>query len=286
MRLQVSHLSFAYDNDTILKDIHMEIHSGEFIGILGANGSGKSTLLKNLYGILTPDSGKATLDGKNLLTMGKKEIASRVGVVSQENHIPFSFTVEEIVAMGRTPHKKLFQGDNKKDKEIIQNALRRFGLLDMAKRDYRQLSGGEKQRVLLARVVAQESDFLFLDEPTNHLDIGYQIQFFDLVKQLGITVLAAIHDLNMAALYCDRIYTLKEGTVHSSGTPQEILTSETIYQLFNVRSFVDYNDVMKCLSISFLPGNIYHERGGSSETKEYHHVKHYLNPPEPDIHIM
>jgi len=282
----VSHLSFAYDNDTILKDIHMEIHSGEFIGILGANGSGKSTLLKNLYGILTPDSGKATLDGKNLLTMGKKEIASRVGVVSQENHIPFSFTVEEIVAMGRTPHKKLFQGDNKKDKEIIQNALRRFGLLDMAKRDYRQLSGGEKQRVLLARVVAQESDFLFLDEPTNHLDIGYQIQFFDLVKQLGITVLAAIHDLNMAALYCDRIYTLKEGTVHSSGTPQEILTSETIYQLFNVRSFVDYNDVMKCLSISFLPGNIYHERGGSSETKEYHHVKHYLNPPEPDIHIM
>jgi len=282
----VSHLSFAYDNDTILKDIHMEIHSGEFIGILGANGSGKSTLLKNLYGILTPDSGKATLDGKNLLTMGKKEIASRVGVVSQENHIPFSFTVEEIVAMGRTPHKKLFQGDNKKDKEIIQNALRRFGLLDMAKRDYRQLSGGEKQRVLLARVVAQESDFLFLDEPTNHLDIGYQIQFFDLVKQLGITVLAAIHDLNMAALYCDRIYTLKEGTVHSSGTPQEILTSETIYQLFNVRSFVDYNDVMKCLSISFLPGNIYHERGGSSETKEYHHVKHYLNPPETDIHIM
>jgi len=282
----VSHLSFAYDNDTILKDIHMEIHSGEFIGILGANGSGKSTLLKNLYGILTPDSGKATLDGKNLLTMGKKEIASRVGVVSQENHIPFSFTVEEIVAMGRTPHKKLFQGDNKKDKEIIQNALRRLGLLDMAKRDYRQLSGGEKQRVLLARVVAQESDFLFLDEPTNHLDIGYQIQFFDLVKQLGITVLAAIHDLNMAALYCDRIYTLKEGTVHSSGTPREILTSETIYQLFNVRSFVDYNDVMKCLSISFFPGNIYHERGGSSETKEYHHVKYYLNPPEPDIHIM
>lgn len=286
MRLQVSHLSFSYDNDAILKDIHMEIHQGEFIGIIGANGSGKSTLLRNLYGILTPAGGCAMLDGKNLLTMGKKEVASHVGVVSQENYIPFDFTVAEIVAMGRTPHKKLFQGDTKEDKKIVQNALKRLGLEAISKRDYRQLSGGEKQRVLLARVMAQESDFLFLDEPTNHLDIGYQIQFFDLVKQLGGTVLAAMHDLNMAALYCDRIYALKEGKVYTCGTPKEVLTSETIYELFRVKSFIDYNHATKQLSIRYLPDGICNEGGESNETKAYNNVGNYSNAPVPDIRIV
>jgi len=286
MRLQIDNLSFSYDNDKILKNIYMKIHRGEFIGIIGANGSGKSTLLRSLYGTLTPAAGCAMLDGKNLLTMRKKEAASHVGVMSQENHIPFDFTVEEIVAMGRTPHKRLFQGDTKEDKKIINNALKRLGLEDMAKKDYGQLSGGEKQRVLLARVVAQESDFLFLDEPANHLDIGYQIQFFDLVKQLGVTVLAAMHDLNMAALYCDRIYALKEGKIYSSGTPKEVLTSETIYELFRARSFVDYNDTMKSLSISFLPESIYHEREKPNETKEYDKIGNYSRYPVSDIRIV
>lgn len=256
MRLQVENLSFSYDEKEIIEDIHLHVAQGEFVGIIGPNGSGKSTVLKNLYRTLEPNHGTVILDHEDLYKMSAKEAAKVIGVVGQENSIPFDFKVEEIVAMGRSPHKKLFDGDTMTDQEIITNALKQTGIEHMAKRDYLQLSGGEKQRVIIARVLAQQTDFLLLDEPTNHLDIRYQLQMFDLIEGLGVTVLSAIHDLNMAALYCDRIYALKEGRLFKAGTPEEILTPAVIQDVYGVKADVNIHPMTNKLSITYLPKSL------------------------------
>jgi iron complex transport system ATP-binding protein len=155
--------------------------------------------------------------------------------------------------MGRSPHKKLFEPDNKEDLYMIKHSLEHLGMQDMAKRNYQNLSGGEKQRVLLARVIAQEADFLILDEPTNHLDISYQLQIFDFVKRIKTTVLSAIHDLNMAALYCDRLYALKEGRVVCAGTPEEVLTKENIFAVYGVRCETAVHPLTKKVAITYIP---------------------------------
>lgn len=256
MRLQIKNLTFSYGKKTTVENINLEVDRGEFVGLIGPNGSGKSTVLKNVYRGLTPDSGKMILDGEDLLKMPYKKSAIKMAVVGQENEVPFDFSVEEIVAMGRSPHKKLFDFDNSDDRKIVYHALEHLGMEDMAKRSYVNLSGGEKQRVIIARAVAQESDFLILDEPTNHLDISYQMQIFDFIKRLNVTVLSAIHDLNMAALYCDRVYALKKGKIIMQGTPEEIFTPENIFDIFGVRSSVVKNSVTGKMSITYLPAQV------------------------------
>lgn len=257
MRLNVEELSYSYGGqDDAIRDISLHVDRGEFVGLIGPNGSGKSTVLKNIYRGLTPDHGKIYLDGENLQKMSFRKSAQKLAVVGQENDVPFDFLVEEIVAMGRTPHKKLFDPDNAHDKQIVRHALEHLGMEGMAKRNYLHLSGGEKQRVIIARAVAQESDFLILDEPTNHLDVSYQMQIFDFIKRLKVTVLSAIHDLNMAALYCDRIYVLKNGRIVLQGTPEEVLTAENIYAVYGVRSSVEKHPITGKLSITFLPADV------------------------------
>lgn len=256
MRLQVEGLTFSYGVNDAIHDVDLCVNKGEFVGLIGPNGSGKSTVLKNIYRGLTPDQGKITLDGENLLKMSYRRSALKMAVVGQENDVPFDFMVEEIVAMGRTPHKRIFDVDSAEDKRIVRHALEHLGMENMAKRNYLHLSGGEKQRVLIARAVAQESDFLILDEPTNHLDISYQMQIFDFIKRLNVTVLSAIHDLNMAALYCDRLYVLKKGAVVLQGTPEEVLTPENIYDVYGVRSSVEKHPITGKLSITYLPEQI------------------------------
>lgn len=253
MRLQIKDLSYSYREKAAVDGISLCVDTGEFVGLIGPNGSGKSTLLKNVYRALTPDKGTILLDGENLLSMPYRKSALKMAVVGQENEIPFDFTVEEIVAMGRSPHKKLFDIDTPRDKQIVHHALEHLGMERLAKRSYLRLSGGEKQRVLIARAIAQESNFFVLDEPTNHLDISYQMQIFDFIKRLKVTVLSAIHDLNMAALYCDRLYALKAGKVETEGTPETVLTPENIYQLYGVRSVVEKHPVTGKMSITFLP---------------------------------
>lgn len=262
MRLKVEGLTYSYGEKEAADHVSLEIDKGEFVGLIGPNGSGKSTVLKNIYRGLIPDSGSIELDGENLLTMPYKKSALKLAVVGQENEVPFDFLVEEIVAMGRSPHKKLFDVDNAHDKEIVLHALSHLGMEQMAKRSYQNLSGGEKQRVLIARAVAQESDFFILDEPTNHLDISYQMQIFDFIRRLKVTVLSAIHDLNMAALYCDRLYVLKNGKVVLTGTPEEVLTPENIYEVYGVRSSVVKHPVTGRLSITFLPADVRYQTAG------------------------
>lgn len=256
MRLQVEDLTYSYGEKEAADHVSLQVDEGEFVGLIGPNGSGKSTVLKNIYRGLRPDSGTITLDGENLLTMSYRKSALKMAVVGQENEVPFDFLVEEIVAMGRSPHKKLFDIDDVHDRAIVYHALEHLGMEKMAKRNYLRLSGGEKQRVLIARAIAQESDFFILDEPTNHLDISYQMQIFDFIRRLNVTVLSAIHDLNMAALYCDRLYVLKEGRVILEGTPEEVLTPEHIYEVYGVRSSVVKHPVTGRMAITFLPAGI------------------------------
>ncbi|MDR1132179.1 MAG: ABC transporter ATP-binding protein [Oscillospiraceae bacterium] len=256
MRLQVENLTFSYGECEAADNVCLHVEAGEFIGLIGPNGSGKSTVLNNIYRALTPDRGTITLDGENLLKMSHKRSALKLAVVGQENDVPFNFLVEEIVAMGRSPHKRLFDIDNAYDKYIVKHALAHLGMEDMAKRNYLNLSGGEKQRVIIARAIAQESDFFILDEPTNHLDISYQMQVFDFIKRLKVTVLSAIHDLNMAALYCDRLYVLKAGRIVLRGTPEEVFTPENIYGVYGVRSSVGKHPITGKTAITFLPAEI------------------------------
>ena len=253
MRLQIENLSFSYGSTNAVEDICLNVKKGEFVGLIGPNGSGKSTVLKNLYRALKPDRGSVILDGKDLFAMNHKESALKLGVVGQENVVPFDFKVQEIVAMGRSPHKKLFELDSEKDKKIVYHALEHLGIENMANRSYQNLSGGEKQRVIIARVIAQETDFLILDEPTNHLDVSYQLQIFDFIKRLGVTVISAIHDLNMAALYCDRIYVLKNGKIVLSGTPEEVLTPKNVYSVYGVHSDVSIHPITGKPTITYLP---------------------------------
>ncbi|MEH7385072.1 ABC transporter ATP-binding protein [Bacillus sp. JJ1521] len=256
MKLQVENINFSLDEKQIIEDMNLYVSEGEFVGIIGPNGSGKSTLLKNIYRALKPDSGVVFLDGENITKMNPKTAAKKIGVVGQENVVPFDFKVEEIIAMGRSPYKGFFDGDSKQDKEIVANAIQQIGMSQMGKRNFSNLSGGEKQRVLLGRVLAQQTELLLLDEPTNHLDIQHQLQIFDLIKGLGVTVLSAIHDLNLAAIYCDRLYVVKDGRMLMAGTPEEVLRPESIYEIFGVRSDVTIHPVTKKVAITFLPGSL------------------------------
>ncbi len=253
VRLQVRNLSFSYGEKPAIDHVDFHVNRGEFVGLIGPNGSGKSTVLKTIYRALTPDEGEILLDGKPISSMSYRESALKMAVVGQENEVPFNFKVREIVAMGRTPHKRLFDLDTPADRYMVHHALEHVGMADMEERSYLHLSGGEKQRVIIARAVAQESDFFLMDEPTNHLDISYQLQIFDFVRRLGVTVLSAIHDLNMAALYCDRLYVLKEGRVVLEGTPEEVLTEANIRDVYGVSCTVAKHPAIDKVAITFLP---------------------------------
>ena len=214
MRLNVEGLTYSYGaRSDAIRDISLHVDRGEFVGLIGPNGSGKSTVLKNIYRGLTPDHGKIYLDGENLQKMSFRKSAQKLAVVGQENDVPFDFLVEEIVAMGRTPHKKLFDPDNAHDKQIVHHALEHLGMENMAKRNYLHLSGGEKQRVIIARAVAQESDFLILDEPTNHLDFETMEWLEQFLGSYTGAILAVSHDRYFLDSVCNRIFEFEEHTL-------------------------------------------------------------------------
>lgn len=238
MKLTVNQISVSRMHASILEEITMHAASGQFVGIIGPNGSGKSTLLKTVYQVLQPDHGVIQLNDWDVDKLSTKQLFQQMAVVSQENASDFDFLVEEIVWMGRTPHKKMFQADTAEDREIVEQALERVGMRDFAERSFPSLSGGEKQRVIIARALAQQAKIVIMDEPTNHLDIRYQLQLLELVKSLDMTVVAALHDLNLAAAYCDQLYVLHNGKMVASGTPVDLLTPELLKDIFGVMSEV------------------------------------------------
>lgn len=234
MDILVKDIELSIGRNNILKGASIEVGKKEFIGIIGPNGSGKSTFLKCIYRILKPDKGCIFLDNEHLNRMSIKESAKKMAVVSQHNYYNFDFSVEEVVLMGRSPHKKSLERDNARDYEIVRDSLEKVGMYDFRKRSFSTLSGGEQQRVILARALAQQTKCLILDEPTNHLDIKYQMQLLNIVKELNLTVISAIHDLNIASIYCDKIYAIKDGNIIAFGTPEEVLTKEFIKDTYEV----------------------------------------------------
>ncbi|EGO65499.1 ABC transporter ATP-binding protein [Acetonema longum] len=241
--------------NNIVKDISLSVKKGEFVGLLGPNGSGKSTLLRTAYRVIKPTSGTILLGGENLQELKLSESAKALGVVSQFNHLNFDLTVFEIVMLGRTPHKTALSTDQPEDYAIAWEALRQVGMEDYADRSFTSLSGGEKQRIILARTLAQQPQILVLDEPTNHLDIKYQLQLLSIVKSLGIGVLAALHDLNLACMYCDTVYVLKGGKLAASGPPDQILTPELVRDVYEIDCSIYKNPATGYLSIVYCPGH-------------------------------
>ena len=252
MRLEAKDIEAVLGGSPILRGVSLEVEPREFVGIIGPNGSGKSTLLKCIYRVLKPQAGVVRLDGTDLKDMSYRKSAQAIAVLAQHNYYNFEFSVQDVVLMGRAPHKRAMERDNAEDYAIVAQALETVGMSAMAKRSFSTLSGGEQQRVILARALAQQTPCLILDEPTNHLDITYQLELMDIVQGLGRTVIAAIHDLNIAAMYCTRLFVMQNGQLAAAGTPEQVLTPELIYQVYGVRAKV-FRDETGILRILYYP---------------------------------
>ncbi|OZI10329.1 ABC transporter [Bacillaceae bacterium SAS-127] len=253
MKLYAENISFMVDHTKIIEDISLQVNEGQFVGILGPNGCGKSTLLKSIYKVNRPHTGTVMLGDLNVLEITPKKLATHMGVVGQFNTTAFDFTVYEMVAMGRTPHKKFMENDNAHDRTLIHAALEKVNLLHKQEQMFALLSGGEQQRVVLARALVQDPKFLVLDEPTNHLDIKYQIQILSVVKALKVGTLAALHNLSIAAMYCDYLYVLNNGRLYAQGKPKDILTTTLIKEVYGVDCYISTNPVTNQLTISYFP---------------------------------
>mgnify|MGYP006269432727 CR=1 FL=1 len=255
--LFMNKVSFSYFNGLVLRDINLSITDGEMVGLIGPNGCGKTTLLKLASGILSPVRGEISLGGVNLRKLSRKKVAQHVAVVPQYFNIPFAFTVEEVVLLGRTPFVNAMSGETKRDREMSVMALELAGINHLQNRYFNDLSGGERQKVILAMALAQEPKMLLLDEPTTHLDISHQCEILELVKKLnreqGVTVVAAMHDLNLASLFFDRLVLLKDGIIVADGTPQEVLTENKIQEVFSASVKVSQHPVTSVPHIVVLP---------------------------------
>ena len=249
--LKVENIEYKTKQTKILRGVSLQVHQGEFVGVIGPNGSGKSTLLKNIYRMLTPTSGEILLDGKSLIKMSNRKMAERLAVVAQESEANFDFTVGEVVQMGRYPRKKMMEAANDEDREIVKQSLGMVGMDEFLERSFLTLSGGEKQRVLIARALAQETEMIILDEPTNHLDIGYQLYIMEIMRQFeDKTIFTSLHDMNLAARYCDRGILLQKGKIIANGTPEEVLTVERIRSVFHVNTEIEKKNGV--LNITYL----------------------------------
>ncbi|MFC2768300.1 MAG: ABC transporter ATP-binding protein [Mitsuokella sp.] len=236
MDIRVEDLEKSLDGRKIIEHIHLAARDRETVGIIGPNGSGKSTLLKCIYRVLEPEKGKVFLGSEELKELSVRESAQRQAVLAQHHSTGFDFTVLEVVLMGRSPYKDLLERYNEEDFALARKYLAFTGMERFAKSSFATLSGGEQQRVMLARALTQATPCLILDEPTNHLDIRCQLQVMENVRQMHLTVIAAIHDLNIAAAYCDRLIAMQHGRIIREGTPKDLLTEAFLYELYGVHA--------------------------------------------------
>ncbi|MFI0257755.1 ABC transporter ATP-binding protein [Streptomyces sp. NPDC017056] len=238
MRIDIEDLRVSYAGQCVVAGVRLMAAPGEIAGVVGPNGSGKSTVLRTVYRHLRPDAGRVLLAGEDVGAMPATRAARHIAALPQERGGDFELTVHEVVAMGRTPYKRAFAGDDAADRETVARALADVGLAEYGGRRFSALSGGERQRALLARAFAQVPDVLVLDEPTNHLDVRHQVELLGLLRDRACTTLVSLHDLNAAAAVCDRLHVLHEGTVVASGAPREVLTPDLLAEVFGVRAAV------------------------------------------------
>jgi iron complex transport system ATP-binding protein len=218
----------------IVDGVHCHVDLGSLVGVIGPNGSGKSSFLRCLAGLRSADDGVILVAGDTIGSLGRREVAKRMAFLDQETIADLPLTVLEVVMLGRTPHKRLFDRDDDRDRAIAARALAATELTGFEERAWETLSGGERQRARIARAIAQEPSILLLDEPTNHLDVSHQLQVLRLVRGLGLACLAALHDLNLAAMFCDALIVLHEGRVVATGTPAEVLTTSLVRAVYGV----------------------------------------------------
>jgi iron complex transport system ATP-binding protein len=244
VKLKVTDVAFHYANVPVLKDVSIEVETTEFLGVLGPNGAGKSTLLKCIDRILSPQKGSIVLDGQNIKDMSRIDLAKKIGYIPQSLSHAFSATVFDAVLMGRRPH--LSWRTSEKDTEAVLDTLHMLHIEDLAMRDINELSGGQMQKVFIARALTQDPDVLLLDEPTSNLDVRHQLEVMHTIKSIvrkkGISAIMAIHDLNLAARYADRIVMMHNGTIFSAGEPAAVLTEENIQRVYGVEAEVYHNN--------------------------------------------
>lgn len=229
-------VSVALRGRPLIADVSLSVVPGEMLAVVGPNGAGKTTLLRTLYRAQRPSTGQVLVDGIDVWKLPGKRAARRVAAVLQEAAGDFELTVFDMVAMGRTPYKRSFEADNVEDREIIDAALTALDIAELSGTGYGRLSGGQKQRVLIARALAQRTDVIVLDEPTNHLDLRHQHEALQLLRETGATVVAALHDLNLAAAYCDRICVLADGGLVAVGPPADVLTERLLAEVYGVEA--------------------------------------------------
>ncbi|MEW5706845.1 MAG: ABC transporter ATP-binding protein [Actinomycetota bacterium] len=235
--LEVKDLSIEYGNRSVVSQMELSLKNGNFLAIVGPNGSGKTTLLRAISKVLKPKTGVIYVDGSDIAPLSRRSLARKVAVVPQESLTAFSFTALQVVMMGRTPHLSRWQTEGALDYDIAKDAMQMANCWHLRDRPINELSGGEKQRVIIAQALAQEPKLILLDEPTLHLDIGQQLEIMELLKQLsadGLSILAVLHDLNIAAYYADHLMLVKEGRIEAVGSPQEIVTENNIRRVFGI----------------------------------------------------
>lgn len=242
IELEMQGVTLGYNHHPVMEDISLKVSPGEMVGLIGPNGSGKSTIIKALSHVLTPQSGRILVGGRDIAGIPRRELACMVGVVPQLPLLPSTFSAFEIVLMGRNPHLGLFQSESRRDWELAWQAMEKTATIPLADRRVNELSGGEIQSLLIARVLVQETKAILLDEPTANLDIGRQMEILNLIKRLctesNLAVLAAVHDLNLAAQYCDKLILINERRIHSQGTPTEVITDANMKQVYDAENCV------------------------------------------------
>ncbi|MDD5561315.1 MAG: ABC transporter ATP-binding protein [Candidatus Omnitrophica bacterium] len=256
--LKINNVCGGYFKEEIIKGISLDVKKGDFLVIIGPNGSGKTTLLRLATRVLPLSKGEILYKDKNISAMDLKEFCRRVAFVSQDTSIGFPFTVMELVLMGRIPHLKRLQFESKRDIEIATEKLFLTDTLNLKDKRIDELSAGERQRVIIARALAQEPELLFLDEPTAHLDIGHQVQTLDLLKKLNrknsLTIVMILHDLNLASAYSNRIALLDQGVIFKEGKPEEVLTYQNIEAVYKTVVLVNDNSVTGRPNVALVPG--------------------------------
>lgn len=236
--MRLEGITFSYEKDPVLSDVSFQLQPGEFVGVIGPNGSGKSTLLKLMGGILRADRGKLSFKGRDLGSYKRKELARSISWLPQETHLVFSFKVSDVVLMGRHPYLSRLAFEGEEDFLIAQRAMEMTDTSEFSDRLFNEISGGEKQRVMIAGAIAQQSEMMLLDEPTSALDIKYQIEILNILKRLNereeVTLILALHDLHLASKFCNRLVLLNKGRVVRSGTPEEVLQKETLEEVYGI----------------------------------------------------
>jgi iron complex transport system ATP-binding protein len=257
-KLDIQGITLSYNHHPVIKEFSFELSPGELVGLVGPNGCGKTSIIKALSRVLPLRAGQVFIGGKDLCHVSRTELAKLIGVVPQNPYLPETFTVTEIVTLGRNPHIGLLGNENSHDLSVVKWAMEKTETIHLAQRRLGELSGGEKQRVTIARVLAQEPEIILLDEPTANLDISHQVEILDLVKNLcagrRLSGLIAIHDINMAAQYCDRLIMLRGGQIHAQGSPAEVVTADNIREVFGANSTV-YPHPENSLPVVLLSAN-------------------------------